>query len=50
VNFVLLKTIPFFWIPAHTLTFLLPKEYRIVIAAFLSVVLGVILALDDKNT
>lgn len=43
-KFVVVKTIPFFWIPAHTLTFLMPKEYRIVIAALLSIALGGILA------
>lgn len=43
-KFVLLKTIPLFWIPVHTLTFLAPEEYRIVISAFLSIALGVILA------
>lgn len=44
VNFVLFKTIPFFWIPAHTLTFMLPEEYRIVVAAMYSVVLGALLS------
>jgi len=44
VSFVILKTIPYFWIPAHTLTFLLPPEYRVLMAAYLSVVLGAILA------
>ncbi len=39
------RTIPLFWIPAHTLTFLLPGEYRILAAAFLSIALGVILSL-----
>ncbi|MGB3366958.1 MAG: hypothetical protein WBA54_05695 [Acidaminobacteraceae bacterium] len=43
-KFILVKTIPFFWIPAHTITFLMPGEYRIVIAAFLSIALGGILA------
>lgn len=43
-GFVLKKTIPLFWIPAHTLTFLLPVDYQILFAAFLGVVLGVILA------
>lgn len=43
-KFVVVKTIPFFWIPAHTVTFLMPGEYRIVIAAFLSIALGGILA------
>lgn len=43
-KFVIVKTIPFFWIPAHTITFLMPGEYRIVMAAFLSIALGGILA------
>jgi hypothetical protein len=43
-GFVLKKTIPLFWIPAHTLTFLLPAEFQILFAAMLGVVLGVILA------
>jgi hypothetical protein len=43
-GFVLKKTIPLFWIPAHTLTFLLPVEFQILFAAMLGVVLGVILA------
>lgn len=49
VYFVVLKTIPFFWIPAHTITFLLPGEYRIVVAAFLSVALGIFLAFSKKS-
>ena len=28
-GFVFKKTIPFFWIPAHTITFLLPSQYRV---------------------
>lgn len=36
-------TIVWFWIPAHTLTFLLPSEYRILLAAYLGIVLGIIL-------
>ena len=43
-GFVFKKTIPFFWIPAHTLTFVLPGEYQVLFAAFLGVILGVILA------
>ncbi|MFN2314276.1 MAG: hypothetical protein ABR531_07440 [Bacteroidales bacterium] len=42
---VLKKTIPLFWIPAHTVTFLLPQQFQILFAALLSTVLGVILAL-----
>lgn len=33
-------TIFWFWIPAHTITFLLPPEFRILFAAFLSIALG----------
>jgi hypothetical protein len=43
-GFVVARTIPFFWIPAHTLTFLVPPEYRVLMAAFLSIALGAILA------
>lgn len=44
LRFIVGRTIPFFWIPAHTITFLLPTEYRVLIAAMLSIVLGVILS------
>lgn len=50
IEFILLKTIPFFWIPAHTITFLLPPEYRILFAAFLSVALGGILAFAKRTS
>jgi hypothetical protein len=43
-GFVLKKTIPLFWIPAHTITFLLPPELRAGFAALLGIALGVILA------
>lgn len=43
-NFVFRKTIPLFWIPAHTVTFLLPVQWRILFAAILGVLLGVFLA------
>ncbi len=46
-NFVLKKTIPFFWIPAHTITFLLPPDFQILFAALLGIALGVILAIAD---
>jgi len=51
-HFVFKKTIPIFWIPAHTLTFLLPPDYQVLFAALLSLVLGLILAiasLKSKN-
>jgi Na+-transporting NADH:ubiquinone oxidoreductase subunit NqrB len=44
-NFVFKKTIPFFWIPAHTFTFMLPPDYRVLFAALLGIALGVILSL-----
>jgi hypothetical protein len=43
-NFVLKKTIPLFWIPAQTITFLLPPEVQILFAALLGVVLGILMA------
>ena len=49
ISFVVLKTIPLFWIPAHTLTFVLPAEYRVLVAAFLSIALGGILAIAKKK-
>lgn len=48
-NFVFKKTIPFFWIPAHTITFLLPPEYRVLFAAILGIALGVILAVASQK-
>jgi hypothetical protein len=43
-GFVLKKSIPFFWIPAHTITFLLPVDFQILFAAMLGIALGIILA------
>lgn len=43
ISFTVLKSIPFFWIPAHTVTFLLPPEYRVLVAAYLSLALGLLL-------
>lgn len=44
---VLIGTLPTFWVPAHTITFLLPGEYRVVFAALLSICLGIILSLKS---
>jgi len=44
-QFVFKKTIPLFWIPAHTITFLLPPQSQVLFAASLSIVLGVILSI-----
>ena len=49
INFVVLKTVPLFWIPAHTITFLLPAEYRVLVAALLSIALGAILAYAKRK-
>ena len=51
LKFTVFKTIPFFWVPAHTITFLLPEEYRIIFAAILGIFLGLILGIfsNDKE-
>ena len=43
------KTLLWFWIPAHTLTFSLPPDFQIALAAFWGLVLGVILGLSRKR-
>jgi len=43
-GFVLKKTIPFFWIPMQTINFLVAPEFRVVIAAFLGIILGILLS------
>lgn len=48
-GFVFKKTIPLFWYPAHTITFLLPPEQRVLFAALLGIVLGVLLAVASKK-
>lgn len=48
-GFVFKKTIPLFWYPAHTITFLLPGELRVLFAALLGIVLGVLLAVAAKK-
>lgn len=48
-GFVFKKTIPLFWYPAHTITFLLPPNMRVLFAAILGIVLGVLLAVAAKK-
>lgn len=48
-GFTILKTIPVFWIPAHTITFMLPGEFQTIMAAYLSIALGIILNLKRKT-
>lgn len=47
--FVLVKTNLFFWIPMHTITFLLPPVWRLLMAAGLSMALGVLLAIAKRK-
>ncbi|MDF2628033.1 MAG: hypothetical protein K0R39_1864 [Symbiobacteriaceae bacterium] len=49
LSFVLIRTIPLFWIPAHTVTFLLPAEYRVLFSALLSIALGAILSMAKRS-
>lgn len=49
VGVVILRTIPFFWIPAHTITFLLPPNARVLFAALLSLALGAILGFAKRR-
>ncbi len=46
-NFVFKRTIPLFWIPAHTITFLLAEDLQVLFAALLGIALGVLLAVAD---
>lgn len=49
-NFVFKKTIPFFWIPMHTITFMLPVDFQVLFAAVLGIALGVLLALASLKS
>ena len=42
-------TLIWFWIPAHTVTFSLPREYQIGFAALWSIVLGVIMGITTPK-
>ncbi len=46
---MLSKTIPLFWIPAHTITFLLPETYRAFFASLLGIMLGLLLNTFKKQ-
>lgn len=48
-NFVFKKTLPLFWVPAHTLTFCLPGELQVLFAAFCSIILGLFLSIKSKR-
>ncbi len=49
VSFSWLKTCLLVWVPMHTLVFLLPGEFRVLASAFLSVLLGIIIAFSKKE-
>ena len=49
-SFVFKRTIPLFWYPAHTITFLLPADFRILFAALLGIALGVILSIASLKS
>ncbi|WP_372997199.1 hypothetical protein [Lutispora sp.] len=49
VEFSWVKTCTLFWIPAHTIVFLLPGQYRVLVSAFLSIALGLLLAMAKKG-
>jgi len=42
-------TLLWFWIPAHTVTFLLPEDFRIGLAALWSVALGIIMGFFKRK-
>src|SRR6056297_763284 len=44
-----LLTIIWFWIPAHTITFMLPKVWQITLAAFWSSFLGIIMGFFNRE-
>lgn len=48
-SYVIFKTIPFFWIPAHTITFMLPATYRVLMASYLSIVLGILMSIKKTS-
>ncbi len=49
VEFTWTKTCIFFWIPAHTIVFLMPSSYRVLASAFLSIALGFLMAMANRK-
>ncbi|EOH91870.1 hypothetical protein [Enterococcus pallens] len=49
VTFNWLKVGIFFWIPVHSIVFLLPEDIRVAVAAFSSIALGIILSFAAKK-
>lgn len=49
VCFSWLKTCVLIWIPLHAIVFLLPSQYRVIVSAMLSVLLGVLIAVSKRR-
>lgn len=49
IRITVFRVIPLFWIPAHTITFLLPSHLRVLFAAILGIVLGILLNIFQKQ-
>ena len=49
IKFVYAKTLPLFWVPMHTIVFLLPPVYRVLAAAALGIALGGILSFAKRQ-
>ncbi len=45
-----LATLAWFWLPAHTVTFALPMDFQIGLAALWSVALGIIMGFTKRNS
>jgi len=49
VSFAWLNNCVLIWMPCHSLVLLLPSEYRVLASAFLSILMGVLVAVSKKN-
>jgi hypothetical protein len=50
VGFSWIKSCLLIWVPCHTIVFLLPMEYRVLASAFLSILLGILVAVSKKGS
>ena len=50
VSFAWLNNCILIWMPCHSMVLLLPAEYRVLASAFLSILMGVLVAISKKNT
>lgn len=49
IQITVLKVIPIFWIPMHTITFMLDAKYQVLFAAVLGIFLGLLLGLFNRK-